>query len=200
MEPYEIIAAPFTLWLAPVGEAFPAIDAAPAGNWAKLGGSGGQDYNEEGVTIVHSQTVETFRGLGSTGPRKAFRTAEDMMLRLTLHDISLEQYSQAMGGNAVAATAAGSGTAGFKAMQLYRGLEVTRFALLARGSASAYGAGWNSQYEVPACFQSGSPEPVFNKGNPAGLALEFTVLEDPEAASAAARFGRLVMQHQAALA
>ncbi|MEZ5790506.1 MAG: hypothetical protein R3D34_06855 [Nitratireductor sp.] len=200
MEPYEIIAAPFTVWLAPVGEAFPAIDATPGGNWEKLGTSGDQDYNEEGITVSHSQTIEKFRGLGSTGPRKGFRTAEELMLRLTLHDISLEQYSQAINGNAVATTAAGSGTAGFKAMQLYMGLTVTRFALLARGNASAYGAGFNSQYQVPVCFQSGSPEPVFNKGAPAGLALEFTALEDPDAASAAARFGKLIMQHQAPLA
>jgi len=199
MEPYEIIAAPFTVWLAPVGEAFPAIDATPGGNWAKLGSSGDLDYNEEGVTIVHSQTMETFRGLGSTGPRKAFRTAEEMMLRLTLHDLTLEQYAEAINSNAVATTAAGSGTAGFKAMQLYMGLNVTQFALLARGGVSAYGDGWNSQYEVPVCFQSGSPEPVFNKGNPAGLAFEFTALEDPDA-DVAARFGLLVMQHQAPLA
>ncbi len=29
MQPYEIIGAPFTLWLAPTGTAFPLIDAAP---------------------------------------------------------------------------------------------------------------------------------------------------------------------------
>ncbi len=45
-------------------------------------------------------------------------------------------------------------------------------ALLIRGDASPYGDAYGSQYEIPACFQSGSPEPVFTKGEPAGLALE----------------------------
>lgn len=199
MQPYEIIAAPFTVWFAPVGEAFPAIDAAPAGNWAMIGTSGDENYTEDGVTVAHSQTIETVRVAGTTGPRKAFRTAEDLMIRLTLFDMTLEHYARAMNGNAVTTTAAGSGTAGFKKIGLRQGLEVTRLALLARGDASAYGDGWKAQYEVPICFQSGSPEPVFRKGQPAGLALEFTALEDSGAASEAERFGRLVFQHQAAL-
>lgn len=199
MEPYEIIAAPFTVWFAPVGEAFPAIDAAPGGNWAMIGTSGDKDYNEEGVTVSHPQTTTKFRGLGSTGPRKAWRTEEDLMIRFQLHDISLEQYKHALNGNAVTATAAGSGTAGFKKIGLHQGLDVTRLAVLVRGDASAYGAGYKGQYEAPICFQSGSPEPVFRKGEPAGLQLEFTALEDPSAASDAERFGRLIFQHQAAL-
>jgi len=73
-------------------------------------------------------------------------------------------------------------------------------ALLVRGNVSGYGDGFKSQYEIPVCFQSGSPEPVYTKGEPAGLALEFTALEDPAAATPDMRFGRLVMQHQAALA
>ena len=109
--PFEIIAAPYTVWAAPVGEAFPAIDAAPAGNWAKIGTSGDESYSEDGVTVAHSQTTETTRVAGTTGPRKAWRTAEDLMVRFTILDISLEHYKQALNGNAVTTTAAGSGTA-----------------------------------------------------------------------------------------
>lgn len=199
MEPYEIIAAPFTVWFAPVGEAFPAIDAVPAGNWAKIGTSGDENYTEDGVTVAHSQTTETVRVVGTTGPRKAFRTAEDLMIRLTMFDLTLEHYKRTMNGNVVTTTAAGSGTAGFKKLGLRQGLDVSRLALLVRGDVSAYGAGWKAQYEVPICFQSGSPEPVFRKGQPAGLALEFTALEDSGAASEDERFGRLVIQHQTAL-
>lgn len=199
MEPYEIIAAPFTVYWAPVGEAFPAIDAAPAGNWTKIGSSGDRNYSGEGVTIVHEQTVELFRSLGATGPIKASRTEESLMIRFTLWDLLLEQYRLALNANAVSTTAAGSGTAGFKQVELYRGLTVTTMALLVRGDVSPEGAGWKTQYQVPVCFQSGSPEPVFAKDAPAGLALEFAALEDPNAASAAARFGQLVVQHQTAL-
>lgn len=199
MEPFEIIAAPFSVYAAPVGEAFPLIDAAPAGNWALIGTSGDENYSEDGVTVVHSQTIEKVRTAGTTGGRKAFRTAEDMMVRLTLLDMSLEHYNKALNDNAVATTAAGVGTAGFKALNLYRGLDVALMALLVRGEVSPEGDSWKSQYQIPVCFQSGSPEPVFRKGNPVGLALEFDVLEDPSAASAAEKFGKLIVQHQDAL-
>lgn len=197
--PYEIISNPFTLYWGPVGESFPAVDATPAGNWVKIGTSGDRNYSDEGVTVAHEQTIEKFRGAGATGPQKVGRTEEDLMIRMTLWDMTLEQYRLALNNNAVATTAAGSGTAGFKALNIYRGLSVQTMALLIRGPVSAYGDGWNSQYEVPLAYQSGSPEPAFAKGAPAGLAVEFTALEDPSAASEAERFGRVKVQHQTAL-
>lgn len=198
MEPYEIVGAPLTLWLAPVGEAFPAIDAAPGGNWVKVGTSGDRNYSEEGVAVMHNQTLSQARPAGTTGPVKAFRTDEDLMISLTLWDITLEQYAAALNDADVATTAAGVGTAGFKAIGLSQGQEVTAYALLARGT-SPYGDGMNAQYQVPRCYQSASPNPQYVKGNPAGLELEFTALEDLNAANAAERFGKLVAQHQAAL-
>jgi len=198
MEPYEIIAAPFTLWLAPAGTAFPAIDAAPAAAWVLVGTSGDENYSEEGVTVAHSQTISKVRPAGSIGARKAFREAEDMMISLTMWDMTLEQYALALNGNQVDTTVAGTGTAGFKSLGLSQGEEVTLYALLARGP-SAYAAGMNAQFEVPRCYQSGNASPVFRKGQPAGVALAFDALEDSGAASAAERFGRLIAQHQAPL-
>lgn len=198
-EPFEIIAAPFSAYWAPVGEAFPAIDAAPAGNWTLIGKNGDQNYSDEGITVAHSETMEMFRAVGGTGPRKVSRTEEDLMIRFTLWDLTLEQYALALNNNTVAATAAGSGTAGFKELGTYRGCDVSTLALLLRGTFSPEGAGWNTQYEVPLCVHTGSPEPVFAKNAPAGLALEFTALEDPSASAEANRFGRLVVQHQAPL-
>lgn len=199
MLPYEILAAPFTAWWAPVGTAFPLIGAAPAVDWIKIGTSGDRSETEEGVTVAHSQEINLVRTAGATGPVKAFRTQEGLVISFALLDVTLEQYKLALNSNAIGTTAAGVGTAGFKALKLYQGLEVEAMALLLRGEASAYGDGYRSQYEVPVCFQSGSPEPVFTKGDPASLALEFTALEDPNAASPDLRFGRLVMQNAAAL-
>ncbi len=198
-QPYEIIAAPFTLYLAPVGTAFPAIDAAPAGDWVKVGTSGALSENEDGVTVTFSETINKVRTAGSTGPVKAFRPEEDLVIGLTLLDITLEQYKLAVNGNAVTTTAAGVGTAGFKSLKLHKGAQVATMALLVRGDASPYGDNYKSQYQVPVCFQSGTPEVVHKKGDPAGLALEFTALEDPGAATVDARFGSLVMEHAAAL-
>ncbi|KKM71005.1 hypothetical protein LCGC14_1434980 [marine sediment metagenome] len=68
--PYEIVAQPFTLWVAALATAFPLIDAAPDGNWTKVGTSGDLNYMEDGVTVAHSQSVESWRALGSTGRGK----------------------------------------------------------------------------------------------------------------------------------
>lgn len=198
MTPYEIVAAPLTLWLAPIGTAFPLLTVAPAVAWVKVGTNGDLNYDEDGVTIAHSQTNESARPAGATGPIKAWRTEEDLMIRLTLWDITLEQYAAALNGNAIATVAAGAGTPGKKTIGLSQGSEIKTYALLARG-LSPYGDGYAAQYEVPRCYQSASPEPAFKKGDPAGLELEFTALVDAGAANPLERFGRLVMQHQAPL-
>lgn len=194
MSPYEILAGPLTLWLAPVGTAFPLIDAAPSGTFVKVGTAGDRNYSEEGVTVTHSQTFNKVRPGGATGPVKVFLNEEDLMFRVVLWDVTLEQYKAALNGNTVGTTAAGAGTAGYKKIGLSHGDNTTRYALLARGK-SAYDEAMNAQFEVPICYQSGSPAPQFRKATPAGLALEFTALEDATASTAAERFGRLVMQH-----
>jgi hypothetical protein len=197
--PFEIIAQPFTLYTAPVGTAFPDVDTTPGAGWTKVGTNGDLNYTEDGVTVNHAQTVEAFRALGSTGPRKAFRTEEELRISLTLADLSLEAYKLAMNGNAITTTAAASGTPGTKDIGLSRGLAVTQYALLIRGAGSPYGASMAMQYEIPVAVEAGEPEVVFVKGEPAGLALEFLVLEDPSASTESERFGRLVAQNAAAL-
>lgn len=193
-QPFEIVAQPFTLWVAAVGSAFPSVDEAPGGSWTKIGTSGDLNYTEDGVTVSHKQKLETFRALGSTGPRKAFRTEEDQLISLTLVDLTLEQYKLALNGNTITTTSPGVGDSGTKKIGLSRGLDVEQYALLIRGaSASAYMEGGVAQYEVPVAVVVSEPEVVFTKGSPAGLAIEFQALEDPSAASDDERFGRLIM-------
>lgn len=192
--PYEIIAAPFTVWIAPVATAFPAVDADPAGPWAKVGTSGDLNYMAEGVTVEHSQAMSLFRALGDCGSRKAFRTEEDLKIRLTLADISLEQYAHALNANTVTTEPAGVGTAGYKSVGLSRGFGVATAALLVRGP-SPYGTNWTLQYEVPIAAQTGNPSVVYKNGDPAGLALEWTALVDSGASVETERFGRILAQH-----
>lgn len=198
--PFEIIAAPFVAYHAPLGTAFPVVNAAPAAAWIKIGTSGDESYDPEGVSVQHSQDVNLVRPLGSTAPIKAFRREEDLIIAFTLWDVSAEFYSLALNSNPITTVAAGEGTPGTKAFQLYRGEQVATMALLLRADVSPYGDGMNMQYEVPYCAMIGNPEAVYRKGDPAGLALEFAALKDPNAATKAESFGRLIMQHQLPLA
>ena len=98
-----------------------------------------------------------------------------------------EQYSLALNGNTV------TPSTGEVKIGLSRGLVVDTRALLVRGP-SPYLADGAMQYEVPIVAQSGSPQPSLKRDEPAGLALEWSALVDPDAASDDERFGRLVAE------
>jgi len=199
--PYEIIVGPMSVYWAAVGATFPAIDATPAAqDWTLVGTSGSLNYKEDGVTVTHGAEYSRFRALGSTGPRKIFRTTEEQVVRLILADLTLEQYRLALNGNTVTETAPGVGTAGYRSIGLTRGLDVAQYALLVRGiNRSVYGATYNAQYQVPVCSQVGAQEVTFRKDEPAGLALDFEALEDPTESTTANLFGQLIMGNAAAL-
>lgn len=174
--PHELIAKTLTVWLAPVATAFPAIQTAPSGDWVKLGTAGDLNYDEDGVEVSHDQNIETYTPGGSTTKRKAFRTDEDFILGFVLNDMSPEQYAKALDDPTLTTVAAGAGTAGQKHFDVKKGLDVKTFALLARGQSSVDNA-LTLQYEAYTVFQSGNPKPVHKKGEPSGLAVEYTALE-----------------------
>lgn len=191
--PFEVIGAPFTAWVAAVGTEFPDPDETPGVAWTKIGTSGDLNYDREGVTVEHSQTVSAWRPVGDTGPRKHFRTDEDLKIRLKLVDVSLEQYTHALNNNTVTDIPPGAGAAGKRKIGLTRGTNIVKRALLVRGP-SPYDDDMHAQYEVPRAAQTGSPAPVFTLGQPAMLQLEWSAEVDPDAASDDERFGRLVCQ------
>lgn len=187
--PFELLAAPFTAYVAAVGTAFPDVDEAPSASWFKIGTSGADNYNEDGVAIKHEQTIETFRGLGKTGQLKAWRTEEALKVGFGVHDVTAEQYGKMLNDATVTDVAAGSGTPGYRYIELQQGLTVALFALVLRADASPYGDSWKMQYQVPIVFQSEEPEPTYTKGEPAGLDVEYTALQHSTLG-----FGRLVIQ------
>jgi hypothetical protein len=193
--PFEIIAAPVDVWIAPVGAAFPEVDQDPDSSegWVRVGSSGNLNYSDDGVTVEHSQNMNLIRALGDAGSRKAVRTSEDLKIRLTILDLTIDQYAHALNGNTVSTVPASSGVPGTKTVGLSRGLSVDTKALLVRGP-SPYMADGILQFEVPRAAQTGNPSIVMRKDQPAGLALEWTALVDPDASSADERFGRLVGQ------
>jgi hypothetical protein len=192
MEPYEIITAPFNVYVAPVGTAFPDVDEAPGVLWALLGTNGTRSQDEDGVTITHEQTVNEIRAGGSTGPIKAARAEESLVVAFNLMDLSLEAYAAVLNNATVTDTPAGAGAMGTRSIGLSRGFAVNAVALLIRGEDGPYGPGLPIQYEVPRAYEAASAAPQFTKGAAAVLACEWRALEDLDAASDEERFGRLV--------
>ena len=191
----EIIAAPFTVWIAPVGTAFPALNALPAISWMRLGKNGARNMADGGIAVSHQQNwVSPPPPAGETASGTVMLESEDLRVRFELLDLTLEQYSLTLGSNAITTVAGTTGVPGTRSLGLSIGPRGGQeFALLARGPSS-YVEGLIAQYELARCREVGSPRPESRKGVPAKLAIEFQALPEPAATSEATRFGRLVAQ------
>lgn len=183
--PYEIVAAPLTVYVAPVGTAFPAVNAAPGGSWFKLGSNGTKNYDAKGVTVTHNETIQSFTPAGGTAKRKVFRTDEQFLIDFDLVDLTIEQYAKIMNDATVNVTAGPPATKDFN---LQQGMTVTTFALLARGVSSVNDQ-LPAQYQVPLAYENGATKPVYAKSAGTALAVQFEALED-----AVLGFGKLVVQ------
>lgn len=173
--PHEVVAAPLTVYLAPVGTSFPTVSQPVASfpvGWEVLGTEGDRNYTDAGVTFSHGEEVEDWTPAGSTMPVKRFRTAESFMLSLELADISPDMYALVMND----ATVASSG--GVDTFSLFRGDQVNSFAVIARGM-SPVDNDLNMQYEFSKAFVSVNGDLTFNKGTPVALPVEIlAVLHD----------------------
>ena len=192
--PYEIIAEPYEVYTAPVGETFPLIDAAPAGNWTLLGTSGNKNHSNDGVQVAVDQSNVFHRVAGLTVPVKMTRTEEDVIFTVTIFDWSLEQVTKALGNATVTDNAASSGVAGFRQISFLRGITPAQLALLIRG-VSPYGQGasadWNMQFEVYIASIDGNIASQFWKNDPpASVLFSFHALYD----NANTRFVELLAQ------
>lgn len=173
----EVVAAPYEVWVAPVGTAAPAIDAAPGVGWKEFGVNGIDNQGSDGVTLTFGETVTGFTPAGNTLQVKQWRTDETISVAFSVVDTTVEALSQILDDATITTVAAGAGTAGEKSLSIVRGTQVKAFALLVRG-LSPYddGSGLQAQYEFGRVSQSGSPAPKYVKGTPAELACEYTVL------------------------
>jgi hypothetical protein len=178
--PEEILAYPLEVYLAIVGTAFPAIDAAPAVAWVLLGVAGNLNYEDAGVVVSHGETVFDFTPAGSTMPSKRFRVAESLLTKLNLVDLSPDVYAKAMNGATVTTVAAGVGVAGESSFDLFRGDAVESFAVLMRGPSPADNT-LNMQYEIPKAFVSVNGDVTFNKGVVASLPIEIQMIRHSSA-------------------
>lgn len=179
--PHEIIAAPYTVYLARTGTAFPRVDAREetfvrSELFFKLGTSGTKNYDDAGVTVSHPQSMEVFRGAGATAPRKAFRTEEDFIIALTVVDVSPGMYAKILNDARITTVAAAERVAGEQSFEILRGLNVTHFAILVRGMSTIENE-LTAQYECPAGIEDGSPAVNYTKGRPASLECQFRAID-----------------------
>lgn len=175
--PFEIIAGPVDLFLAPTGTAEPLINASPAIAWVKLGVVGSKDYDESaGVLVRSEQTIAPVSALGATGDRKAFRDKEKLVIEVTLMDATAESYQAALNQLAISTV---TGPPAEKKIQLLQGGTVQTRALLVRGVLSPYADSVNNtQWFVPLVYQNNPVETVYKKAVPVGLKLQFVALQD----------------------
>jgi hypothetical protein len=185
--PYELVSAPFTVYTAPVGEAFPSLDVADptsGTNWELLGESGHKSITYRGVLAAHENSYATapFVLPGATAPSKIARNAESLTVSFSIADMTAEVYAKALNGATIADVPPGPGTAGYRTVTLLNESRIDEHALLIRGEVSPYIATGRSQYELPRAVQAASPRPVFIKREPVGLAFRFRVIRDPSSA------------------
>lgn len=172
--PYEVLAGPFTVYVAPVATAFPDVDVAPGVGWTKLGTTGDHNYEESGVTVALAPGYSEFTPAGSTAPTKVWRVSESLKVSFNLVDMSADQFAKVL-NDATASDLTGPART---EVALLQGHEVSLFALVCRKTGSASGDSLNTQFQVPLCYNAGQPSMVGKKGEPMAIAVEFTALKD----------------------
>ena len=175
--PFEIMVATLKVYTGPVNEARPDLNDAVAGNWVLLGLTGKLDYTEDGVIVTPSETIETFKSLGSTAPQKAFRTDEEFTVGVTVADMTAETLAKVFNDGSVTDTAPGSGTAGVRDFDLLQGVAVTEYGLLLRGDVGPYIASSKMQWWIPRVYVESIGPIAAVKGEPGMYEVVFAALE-----------------------
>lgn len=166
--PYEMVIGPAEVYFAPVGTAFPTVNATPGAPWVRIGTSGADNYSEDGVVVRRSLASSDIRALGSTAIRKAAITETGFEVEFSVMDMSPKEMLLAFGGDetAITVTAQGSGVAGNQAFDVPTAPVPIHRAILVRFGQSPFGNGLNSQFEVFSAYQAGEAEGTFSKSDP----------------------------------
>lgn len=182
--PFELAVGIPEVYIAPVGEAFPDLSAAVAGNWEKIVDR--ELTPESGVIIRANESVvyDPFRTAGVTAPIASAVEQESFEVEVPSLDFTAPALARAIHGPAatITDTAAGSGVAGNKNFQLYGGPRRRSLAVLIRWpystEATSEDDDFAMQVEIPLAGYQRNMEATFTKANPAMYALVFTALYD----------------------
>ena len=177
--PYDTVVGPGSVWLAPVGTAFPVVDlATPAAAWISLGETDG------GLTFTPKRSVKKHYTDQSFAPKKTTVTLRETEVSVALAQITLERLAKILDGQAIVTVAAGAGTAGYRYFTLSAAATLPQYAMLIR-VPSPYGDGY-TQIELACVSPSGDQKIVFKKDDMSTIPTTWDALEDP---ANAGRFG-----------
>jgi len=190
MNSYELLSGAGTLYIAPIGEAFPDVDAVPAGNWEALGAT------KDGVTVTYDEDIAEITVDQETGVVKAIRTSESLKIEANLAQGTLENLGYVL-GQTPSTTAPGAAQIGTVEIPSYKGAVVQEYAFLFRAD-SPYGAAYPAQYELPRGYFGGTVGLEYKKDDTVVVPCAFMALVDLTAATDADKFGKLIAQNAAA--
>jgi len=179
--PFQVLIGPADVYLALVGEEFPDLGDAPAGDWAQIG------RTEGGVTARKTQDITAVTADQHTGPIKAARTAEGVEVEFGIVDMTLESMAYALDS---LVTTAGAGADQTQEIKLHSGVAVTLYSVLVRGRSPYANA--PAQYQVPVAYQQESVEVSHVKDDKSVLSTVWVALEDLSAVEDDDRFGSLI--------
>lgn len=189
VDPFEILAARFNLYWAAYGSTVPGLHETPTTPWTLLGTNGYQNYTTDGLVVSAPFSKEEFRSLGHGGVAKVFLNQEDVMVRVTIADMTLAQAKVAFNNNTVTENVASGGNPGYYDMGMSRGLNLTPLSIIALSTEGSPYGNLRARFVVPKCVQTSSPEMVFRRNGPALIAFEFQALIDFDEATDAKKLG-----------
>lgn len=174
--PFEIQLGPADIYYAPIGEPFPDVDTAPAGNWELLALA--TNITEDGITVGTQVQDSRIFSLGGVAPVKAGIVQRQFTLEFNVMDMSAETQAFAMGADPadVVDTPAGGGSPGTKEISLPASPTPQGWAILVRWNQSAEGDGFSSQYEIKSAVQVGAAGGRFHKADPNATAFALVCL------------------------
>lgn len=176
--PYEVMGAPHSLYIATVNTARPAlnVDDPTLSGWVLVGSNGNYSYAEDGVFVNTEQAMNAFRGYASASPLKMFRSTEDVMVGVTLADLTLEQMAYAANKLSSDVSVSALGGGGFtRTLTLSKGLGVKTLALLVRGPSPYMDDGY-AQFWVPVAANITSVQLPLRRDNGVQYQLQFQAL------------------------
>jgi hypothetical protein len=181
--PFEVIAGPATVYLAPVGEAFPDIDEAPAGNWASLGDT------EGGVQVTRPQPNTALRTDQHLAPVKFIRTEIDLQITFSIVELTLENLAKVLNGVAVTTNA---GPPSRRSMPIAADQDMQQYAMLIRFDSPYFNG--DAQWQIPRVVMTADPDMTYGREDKTVCTTEWMGVADPNAATHADWFGSIVAQ------